>query len=150
MQNCPSCGALLAERALFCASCAIQVRCKECRELLEKDARACIMCGSAVGAGTASPIVSGNIAQMNTLELQEDLRSRSLRISFTDTAIGSLGETVNRLLSDKLTRQGRQALKTGEGGPTQLPLLPGADGDGGDQTAADVKPPEEAKPSIEV
>jgi hypothetical protein len=48
---------------------------------------------------------------MNTLELQEDARSRSLRISFTNAAIGSIGETVNQLVSDKVASHGPRSLK---------------------------------------
>jgi len=111
LQNCPSCSAALVQRGFFCASCAAQVRCKECREPLEKDARACVMCGTPVATGAASPSANGRSSQMNTLELQEDTRSRSLRISFTDSAIGSIGETVNQLVSDKLAKHGPRALK---------------------------------------
>ena len=35
LQTCPSCSVSLTERGFFYASCAAQVRCKECRELLE-------------------------------------------------------------------------------------------------------------------
>ncbi len=145
MQNCPSCGVLLAERGFFCASCAMQVRCKDCRELLEKDARACVMCGATVGAGAAGNGTNGNAPRMNTLELQEDTRSRSLRISFTDTAIGSVGDTVNQLLSDKLASHGRRTLKTGDDTHVQ-PMLPPAQGAGTTGQPLDLQHQMEAKP----
>jgi hypothetical protein len=133
LQHCPSCSHLLSERGYFCASCAVQVRCKQCNELLEKEARACVMCGTAVGAGTVSPSVNGNASPMNTLELQEDTRSRSLRISFTDAAIGSIGGTVNHLVSDKLASHGPRPFKPA-GGPTVLsPLLPAGEVSDGSQ-----------------
>jgi hypothetical protein len=111
VQNCPSCSAALAERGFFCASCAVQVRCKVCREPLEKNAHACVMCGTIIGTGEASPSANGHSSPMNTLELQEDTRSRSLRISFTDAAIGSVGETVNHLVLDKLAPRGPRSFK---------------------------------------
>jgi hypothetical protein len=120
LQNCPSCSTFLVERGFFCASCAAQVRCKECREPLEKDARACVMCGTPVGTGAASPGANGNSSPMNTLELQEDTRSRSLRISFTDSAISSIGETVNQLVSDKLAKHGPRSFKVGD----PIPAVP--------------------------
>jgi len=125
-QNCPSCSASLVERGFFCASCAAQVRCKECREPLEKGARACVMCGTPIGTGAASPRANGNSSPMNTLDLQEDTRSRSLRISFTDSAIGSIGETVNQLVSDKLAKHGPRSLKVVGDPVPAVPQLPAA------------------------
>jgi hypothetical protein len=125
-QNCPSCSASLAERGFFCASCAVQVRCKECREPLEKDARACVMCGTPTSMGAAGPSANGHSSPMNTLELLEDMRSRSLRISFTDAAIGSIGETVNHLVSDKLAPHGPRSLKVVGGPVPGVPQLPAA------------------------
>jgi hypothetical protein len=127
VQNCPSCSVPLTERGFFCASCAAQVRCKQCRELLEKDARACVMCGTAVGSGAASPAANGTASPMNTLELQEDTRSRSLRISFTDAAIGSIGETVNHLVSNKLAPQGPRSFRAAGAPATISSLLPAGD-----------------------
>ena len=115
VQDCPSCGKVLSERGFFCASCAVQVRCKQCKELLDKNAQACVMCGTAVGAGTTIPLANGSVSPMNTLELQEDARSRSLRISFTDSAIGSIGDTLNRLVSEKLATHGPRPFRTASG-----------------------------------
>ena len=124
VQDCPACGKALSERGYFCATCAVQVRCKQCSELLEKDAQACVMCGTTVGAGTVNPAANGSGSPMNTLELQEDMRSRSLRISFTDAAIGSIGETVNRLVSDKLGSNGPRPIRTPGGPVATTPQLP--------------------------
>jgi hypothetical protein len=94
---------------------------------LEKDAQACVMCGTAVGAHAASPNVNGQNSPMNTLELQEDMRSRSLRISFTDSAIGSIGETVNQLVSGKLAPHGPRPFRGIGGAATTSPLLSAGD-----------------------
>jgi len=126
VQNCPSCTSPLAERGFFCASCAVQVRCKQCREPLEKNARACVMCGTPIGTGEAAPSANGHGSPMNTLELQEDTRSRSLRISFTDAAIGSVGETVNHLVLDKLAPRGPRSFKTVDAPVPVVPQLPRA------------------------
>jgi hypothetical protein len=126
IQNCPSCSAPLVERGFFCASCAVQVRCKECRQPLEKGARACVMCGTPVGGGAAGASANGNSPTMNTLELQEDTRSRSLRITFTDAAIGSIGETVNQLVSDKLASHGPRSSKVLGAPAPGAPQLPAA------------------------
>jgi hypothetical protein len=126
VQNCPSCSVLLAERGFFCASCAVQVRCKVCREHLEKGARACVMCGTPIGTGGASSAGNGHSSPMNTLDLQEDTRSRFLRISFTDAAIGSIGETVNHLVLDKLAPRGPRSFKAPGTLPHNVPELPAA------------------------
>jgi hypothetical protein len=145
LQHCPSCSHPLSERGYFCASCAIQVRCKQCNELLEKEARACVMCGTALGAGVTSPGVSGGASPMNTLELQEDTRSRSLRISFTDAAIGSIGETVNHLVSDKLVPHGPRVLRPARTPAVVAPLLSAGEVNEGrqviDSSKVDPKPP---------
>ncbi len=145
LQHCPSCSHLLSERGYFCSSCAVQVRCKQCNELLEKGARACVMCGTAIGAGAATPSVSATNSPMNTLELQEDTRSRSVRISFSDAAIGSIGETVNRLVSDKLApHTPRQFRVSGNPAATSSLLSAGEPSDVGqiiDGTHVDSKPP---------
>jgi len=146
IQNCPSCGNVLSQRGYFCASCALQARCKQCNELLEKDARACIMCGTPVGGGAASLVANGTGPTMNTLELQEDTRSRSLRISFTDAAIGSIGETVNRLVSDRLAPHGHRQMTRVTGLATMAPQLPsGAPAEDGQ--IIDTKPDETKQPA---
>jgi len=133
IQHCPSCSAILSERGYFCATCAVQVRCKQCGEVLEKDAQACVMCGTATGTGAASPRVNGNTSPMNTLDLQEDTRSRTLRISFTDAAIGSIGETLNQLVSEKLAPRALPSLRTTGGQAGKPPLLSAGEVDGARQ-----------------
>jgi hypothetical protein len=147
VQDCASCGKTLSERGYFCASCAVQARCKQCNELLEKNAQACIMCGTKVGAGTAIPVANGTGLPMNTLELQEDTRSRSLRISFTDAAIGSIGETVNRLVSDRLAPHGPRPLRT-MGGAAAMATLPPAN-EGGEAAQVIDSNPVDGKPLAE-
>ncbi len=127
VQDCPSCGKVLSERGYFCASCAAQARCKQCNEVLERNAQACVMCGTTIGGGTAIPVANGTGLPMNTLELQEDARSRSLRISFTDSAIGSIGETVNRLVSDRLAPHGPRPLRTMGNAATMASLPPASE-----------------------
>ena len=88
-----------------------------------------LMCGTAVGVGANVPAPNGNGSQKNTLELQEDTRSRSLRISFTDAAIGSIGETVNQLLSDKLASHGRRMPKAPADHSDEVAMLPAPSAD---------------------
>jgi hypothetical protein len=92
---------------------------------------------------------------MNTLELQEDTRNRSLRISFTDAAIGSIGETVNRLISDKLASQGPRSFRTTGGLVPMAPQLPaGAPGHEGPiidtkpDEGKDARPDDDGKPAV--
>jgi hypothetical protein len=90
---------------------------------------------------------------MNTLELQEDTRSRSLRISFTDAAINSIGGTVNHLVSDKLASHGPRPLKPA-GSPTVLAaLLPAGEVIDGSQlidpATVDPKPPSPVTGDVE-
>jgi hypothetical protein len=103
------------------------------------------MCGTAIGSGAVSVTANGSTPQMNTLELQEDTRSRSLRISFTDAAIGSIGDTVNQLVSDKLASHSPRSLRTAAA-PAALSALLQAGDPGEAGHTIDGKPVDE-KPS---
>lgn len=92
MQSCPFCGGVVAERGLFCGSCAKQVRCKECRDILEANARACISCGTLIGEGGVTGGTSSPSLTMNTLTVRETTRSRTVEVSFSDTAVVNLGD----------------------------------------------------------
>jgi hypothetical protein len=110
MSTCPSCTALLPERGFFCAACAAQIRCKACHEPLEPDARACVMCGASVGSDSPNQAVDGNTTRpINTFELQEDLRSRTVRLQLTDHAVAHVGEALTAVFADRITGKPRPA-----------------------------------------
>lgn len=98
--NCPLCGEALAERGFFCKSCAAQVRCKSCRELLEPSAIACVECGTRVGQSAEHPenevsLVSAGVQPLrNTLSYQETRSNRTFQASLSDAAIQGLGEVL--------------------------------------------------------
>ncbi len=97
---CPSCTTTLPERGFYCPSCAVPVRCKQCNEVLEHNARACVMCGSAIGNGTSGS-TNGHSAAINTFELQEDLKSRTVRLHLTDEAVGHVGDALTAVFADR-------------------------------------------------
>jgi len=105
------------------------------------------MCGTPVGTGKAEANVNGSASSMNTLELQEDTRSRSLRISFTDAAIGSIGATVNELVSNKLASHDPRSLKVVGGTIPTVPQLPAA-GSGATGPVIDAARVEDRKPLV--
>jgi transposase len=74
------------------------------------------------------------IAAVSALQILGELvLLRSLRISFTDASISSIGGTVNHLVSDKLASHGPRSFKPA-GGPTVLsPLLPAGEVSDGSQ-----------------
>ena len=144
MQGCWSCGRSLPERAIFCPQCAVQVRCKACRETLERNARACVACGTLVGESGDPP--SGGAAgvgqAINTLELVETNDRRSLRVSCTDAAADSLRDTIGLLIAGRFgTPVGEYRLPLGGEMPAdqQKQVLPGPgqalNGEGGAQAA---------------
>lgn len=99
--SCPACGNSLSEQALFCTSCARQVRCKACHALLLVNARACERCGTLVGQGAADRAVNvGEPASLavNTLEFQETEKRRSVKVRFTDTAVANMSGTIGLLM----------------------------------------------------
>lgn len=96
--NCPLCSEPLAERGFFCKACAGQIRCKNCRELLEPAAIACVECGTKIGESMANAeqpelVIAGALPpHRNTLSYQETRTNRTFHASLTDTAIQGLGE----------------------------------------------------------
>lgn len=102
---CYSCSSPLPDRAIFCPVCAKQVRCKNCHELLEPNARACIMCGTLIGEGgkeqETNKTNTQNIAA-NRIEYKETLKMRSFNANFTDQVGSELTETLNLLLSHRV------------------------------------------------
>ncbi|MGA9041345.1 MAG: zinc ribbon domain-containing protein [Terriglobales bacterium] len=96
--NCPLCSEPLAERGFFCKACAGQVRCKNCRELLEPAGMACVECGTKIGESMPNAeqpelVMAGALPpHRNTLSYQETRTNRTFHASLTDTAIQGLGE----------------------------------------------------------
>jgi hypothetical protein len=106
MQACPSCTCNLPERAIYCANCGSQARCKECRDILEPNARACVTCGSLVEkSGVASATNNGILPDhtVNTLEFEETTKGRSLRAKLTDSSVANLSNAFGRYFSSSLS-----------------------------------------------
>jgi RNA polymerase subunit RPABC4/transcription elongation factor Spt4 len=115
MKICFNCQKHLPDRGNFCPQCGIQVRCKECHDVLEPNARACVMCGTLVVERTngipATSIDDGN-QPLNTLKIVEvankDGRSREVHIQATNEAVGGM-----RVLWDDYHK--RQPISDGDG-----------------------------------
>lgn len=100
---CYACGTRLSDRAVYCPECARQIRCQACRELLEPNAKACVVCGTFIGQGnpTASATADGNGSDgraQNRLRLEESRTNRSLDIVFTDNAVESLSDSLGSFI----------------------------------------------------
>ena len=105
VEHCKSCSADLPDRALYCPSCARQVRCTTCRDLIEPAWRACVTCGARIDESTNDQIVKKTLTDthaVNTIEYHETTRSRSLRANFTNTVGKSLSNTLNKVFSSRL------------------------------------------------
>ena len=105
--TCPSCTTTLPERGFYCPSCAVPVRCKHCSEALEANARACVMCGTATGTDGALPTNGHATSAVNTFELQEDLKSRTVRLHLTDEAVSHVGEALTAVFADRIVNRPR-------------------------------------------
>lgn len=109
----PSCMAPLPERGYFCAACATPVRCKHCNDALEVNARACVMCGTPLGTNDASTTTDpGATPVMNTFELEEDQKSRTVRLRLTDHAVANVGEALSYVFTDRITTRHRTTAAT--------------------------------------
>jgi hypothetical protein len=126
--NCPLCSVVLADRGYYCQSCAAQVRCKACRELLEPGALACVECGTRI----AQPVAEGSVAagasvqhpleaHRNTLSYQETKNDRSFTASLTDTAIQGLGEALGDFFVRRETTRAPIQHRRAPGGGLALP-----------------------------
>ena len=125
--NCPNCSAALSERGCFCKTCGSQARCFKCKELLEVVAVACVECGTRVGQGVPSAIPVADRpataetalpANRNTISYEEDRNSRKFAASFTNDAIGGLGDTLAEFFVQRgMTRPTRPAFQR-DGGVT--------------------------------
>ncbi|WP_288424231.1 zinc ribbon domain-containing protein [uncultured Spirosoma sp.] len=100
--GCVYCNEPIREKGFYCPKCGKQVKCKDCKELLEKDANACIYCGSDVVAKTQN---SSNMSNpvMNVVEYHETRNSRSLRASVTDNVGTSLSGVLGGFISKGLS-----------------------------------------------
>src|SRR5688572_33284598 len=56
MNNCIYCSATLSEKGVFCPQCAKQSKCKNCGDLLEVNAKACVMCGTLIEGNSTTVI----------------------------------------------------------------------------------------------
>ena len=100
---CVYCESNLPERAIFCPSCAKQVKCKQCTDFLEAGAKACIICGTVIGEGTVTHSNNGSITTTkNTLILRETKSSRDIEVGFSDEAIGKISDALGHILIDRL------------------------------------------------
>lgn len=98
--NCIYCATLLPERALYCSSCSNQIKCKNCDELLELNAQACVMCGSKVGSGEIKSNGENPSSQtMNTFEFSETHEERKAKAILTDESVKSLSETLTGVVT---------------------------------------------------
>jgi hypothetical protein len=133
MLFCFSCSTELPDRATYCPSCTIQVRCKsqDCRDILELNARACVSCGTLISdssAITRSNPTSPLSPAVNVLTFDETSKSRSLRAHLTDTAVDSLGQALSSFITNRLDRRERvtpQNLMQEHSPYGQQQLLPG-------------------------
>lgn len=117
--NCPLCSVTLAERGYYCQSCAAQVRCKACREMLEPGASACVECGARISEPSnngqtpaANKSSSALQPHRNTLSYEESRNNRSFSASLTDTAIQGLGDVLGEFFARRDSARPSHAPKT--------------------------------------
>src|SRR5579884_3453762 len=125
--NCPQCGTELQDRAIYCPYCAIQTRCKQCREELAREARACVTCGTLTTPANAIP--SPQASTVNRIRFIETDKRRSLDAELTDDAVGLIAQSLGMFVTGQL--QPRRGTGTQLPGQTpiivdqRLPSLPG-------------------------
>jgi double zinc ribbon protein len=102
MSHCPHCTVEVSDRAIFCSECGKIVRCRECKDVLEANAKFCVSCGATVnsdnGAVTNDPTQAGT-PKYNIIEYREDTRSRHFKAQVTDHAVDAMGGHLSLLMS---------------------------------------------------
>jgi hypothetical protein len=95
---CHGCGSAAGSTAAFCGQCGVQLRCRQCQEILSQGARVCEVCGT--------PAVQyAQALSFNTLDVVETEQRRSVHARFSDVAVQSLSETLSALLVGRTIHQ---------------------------------------------
>ncbi len=94
--NCMYCSYGLPDRGYYCPNCSAQVRCKKCSETLEPNAKTCVMCGTKVKDEVETLTSKANTTELavNTFELSETIKNRTIRAKFTDNVGTVFAETL--------------------------------------------------------
>ena len=110
MADCRSCKRELPERGFHCPFCGLLVRCRECKDILELDARFCVNCGasteeSRIATGLNNGREKSTDSAHNVVEFEEDTRSRRFRASVSDRAIDSISDPLAFFLANRTGEQ---------------------------------------------
>jgi hypothetical protein len=65
------------------------------------------MCGTPLGSNGAKPSTDPTGPVMNTFELDEDQKSRTVRLRLTDHAVANVGEALSYVFADRITTRHR-------------------------------------------
>ena len=93
--KCPSCKNSISEKAIFCGKCGVQLKCISCKHQISLQHRYCEECGTEIG-GTNKKSVASNI-----FEFEETKENRSIKASFTDTAVKDMSQTLGSFLTTR-------------------------------------------------
>lgn len=96
---CFNCNKSLPLKAKFCSYCLTQVRCKECNELIEKNAIGCIDCGTPIAIKNTTEQQTHQ--QFNTISITETTTERNIHASFSD----NVGKELTGILRDAMGTQ---------------------------------------------
>lgn len=100
MENitCQNCSHELPARAMYCSKCKKQVKCKSCNELLEKDAIACIICGTSTEITVSD---NQNVTHDNVFEYEESHEHRKIKASFSNEVGNTFSAAIGSVISGK-------------------------------------------------
>ena len=104
--ECINCNNPLPDKGFFCPNCTKQIKCKNCSELLLKDAKACIYCGDEIGK-------KSTLHNMNTIEFSETKNSRNFKANFTDIVGENISASFGIILASKIATKKPNVLPQG-------------------------------------
>jgi len=96
----------ISDKVFFCPNCLTQVKCKNCGELLEKNANGCVTCGMPL------IIVSSEKKELNQIEFEQKGDTKKFKATFSDSVgqdlVATFGGIVGVPISKGRLLQGKE------------------------------------------
>lgn len=106
---CSNCKAHLPQKGHYCPSCATQIKCKSCNEILEPNAKACIYCGvlkaeNNISSQGSKSAVSTSAAPQNSIEYRETKHTKSFKALYSNEVGAGFSDVVSQVLLKNISK----------------------------------------------
>jgi hypothetical protein len=120
--SCSYCNNKLSQRGYYCGNCLHQVKCKNCRSILEKDNKGCVECGEPLASG--SSISDNRIlpSSKNKFSFKQNGNNKAFEAEFSDE-VGSTLTGVFATLIGNGTIKPKLSIKGAANTPSENVLI---------------------------